>query len=462
MPRKFMKLISKFLKNSWPLILILLVASLVLSYNINKPFWGHHDWTGVYWGAVARNFARYGPITTRFGMILNSGPVSPNQFIYNFHYLPLFPIIWAGFFATLGVYDWVSRLMAIIFSLGAMALFYQLTTRYFSKRIAIFASLFWIATPMFIYFGKMPFHETPLMFFVLSAVYFYLQNRYRPMLVFILLAELTTWPGFFLVPAISFHWWFVNHKSFKFNSIVGLWIISVLLFLMHLTHDYLVTGSLVGGGLGEIFLSRIQGVAVLPYISVLVRWTVTYYTLLLPLSIIWLLLLIRRKLSGHQDIPALFLIYAVFYPLVFRDASYRHDYLLIYFWPFLTLSSAIAIEHVIRSKVLQNLAVVTVILIMVATRFKFIMALENSDIYKESVRFGQFIHDNSSPKDKVLALSADQKVPWDGWFIAYYADRDIVQQNTLPNDTKSFDRVMVYSPGGKMSIGADIKSNGIK
>lgn len=172
------------------------------------------------------------------------------------------------------------------------------------------------------------------------------------------------------------------------------------------------------------------------------------------MSFLWLILAIKKKLPGRQDIPALFLIFAVFYPLIFRDASIRHDFLLIYFWPFLALSSALVVGKVIRSKLIQILAVIVILSVMIATRFRYVVALENSDIYKESVRFGQFINANSSSGDKVRAVTADPTVPWDGWFIGYYADRVIVEKNA--------DKIFTYLPGGKISIGVETRSSGTK
>ncbi len=380
-------------------------------------------------------------------MVLNSGPYPWENPNYNFHYFPTFTLIWATFFKIFGVANWVSRFFAMVFSLGSVIVFYKLVANFFSRRTAVMASLLWITTPMFIYFGKMPVHEIPLMFFVLGTFYFYFNNRYRLMWAFLLMAELITWSGFFLVPGITIHWWLTgrrDRREFNWKKILALWVVSILLFLLHLTHDYLVTGSPIGGGLGEIFLSRIQEVAIVPYLSVLTRWAVTYYTFLLPLSLFWLVF--KRKMTKHQDIPLLFLIYALFYPLVFRDASIRHDYLLIYFWPFLALSSALLVK--------RYLFVVIIVALMLVLRWKFILALENSDIYKESVRFGQFIHDNSSPAEKVKVVTADSSVPWDGWYIGYYSDRAIVDENA--------DKIFYYLPGGKMRIGVDARSSGTK
>lgn len=326
--------------------------------------------------------------------------------------------------------------MAATFSLGAIAVFYFLVKKFYSKKIAILGLLLWLATPMFIYFGKMPVHEIPLMFFVLLAFWFYLNKKFWPLFFAILTAELITWPGFFLVPAITIHAIFT--KSFN-KKYLMFWFSSIFIFCSHLLHDYLVTGDFFGGGLREIFFSRIGAVSLVPYLLTLIRWSWTYFFLLVPLSILGLIL-------TRNKIAILFFCYAIIYPIVFRDASFRHDYLLIYFWPFLALSSALVLK--------RYLLVFLVIAIMLVFRWKFILALENSDIYRESVRFGQFIHDNSTTTEKITVITADPTVPWDGWFINYYADRVIID--------KDGDKIFSYLPGGRMIIGAEINNNGTK
>ncbi len=389
------------------LLIILFTAGILLSYQFNKPFWGHHDWNGVYWGIVARNFSR-------------------DQFTFNFHYPPLFPLIWSWFFGIFGIHNWVSRLMAASFSLGSIAIFYFLVKKFFSVKTAFLASILWIFTPMFIYFGKMPVHEIPLMFFVLLSFWFYLTKKFWPLFLSILAAELITWPGFFIVPAITIHAFVTKSWSKKH---LYLWASSVGVFGLHLLHDYFVTGDYFGGGLREIFLMRVTNVSLIPYLMTLGRWAWTYYFLLVPLSIVGLLI-------NRNKILILFLTYALFYPIIFRDAAFRHDYLLIYFWPFLTLSSALVLK--------RYLLVLIVIILMFFFRWKFILALENSDIYKESVRFGQFINANSLTADSVTAKTLDPNVPWDGWFISYYADR------ILTDHTAS--KTFYYNPGGEMSF----------
>lgn len=383
---------------------------------------------------MARNFARFGPINLHFAQILSPGD-------YNFHFLPLFTLIWSAFFGVFGVANWVSRFMAATFSLAAVAVFYQLARRYFSLRVAVMGAIFWLATPMFIYFGKMPVHEIPLMFFVLAALYFYLGGRDRLMFFFIILAELTTWPGFFLVPAITIHYFLFGRHSGKRSAariLILLWFVSFVLFGLHLTHDYLVTGSFFGGGLAQIFFQRVGGVPLVPYLTTLAHWAWTYYSFLIPLSLVGLFLVRRR------DILLLLLTYALFYPIIFRDAAFRHDYLLIYFWPFLALSSALAVNRLFSKKPVLIFSFLAIVVGMVALRFQYILALENSDLYRDSVVFGQYIHDHTAPADRIRVVTADPNVPWDGWFIGYYADRPIV--------FSGFNKTATYSPGGKMTV----------
>lgn len=428
----------------------MLIAAVTLSWNINKPFWGHHDWNGVYWGAVARNYVRYGVLTTKLAMVPGNGVVSSDKLEYSFHYAPLFPLIWAAFLAVFGISEWSSRLMSISFSLGTIVVFYLLVKKFFDSKTAFLAVIFWMVTPMFLYFGKMPVHEIPLMFFVLLAFYFYLLGRFKHLLFSTIVAMLITWPGYFIVPAVTFHWFlFKKFRTIKMKQIFILWLSCFVMFALFLLHDDLVTGSFIGGGVKEIFLSRIGGVALMPYVSLLIRWSWTYYFLLLPLSVIWLV-----KRGKRFDIPILFLIFAVIYPLVFRDASFRHDYLLIYFWPFLALASARFIRFV-------PLGFILAIVILVA-RWPYTKALVTSDLYRVSVEVGKKIGPKTSPTDQVLVVSQDPNVPFDAWFVGFYADRitSVIYQGTPVFG--DYDKVFYYFSDGSIKTGETISNNGIK
>jgi 4-amino-4-deoxy-L-arabinose transferase-like glycosyltransferase len=377
---------------------------------------------------------RYG-WESRLGMVENVGLTSSDSFTFTFHYPPLFPLIWALFWKVFGVNEWSARLMAVVFSLGSICVFYKIIDKYFGVKTAIVTCLFWIFTPMFVYYGKMPVHEIPLMFFVLLAFYFYLINRYPLTAICSGCAMLITWPGYFIIPAITAHWVvFRKFRHFKLKQIMMLWVIAIGLFGLFLTHNYLVTGSIVGGGVREIFLLRVGEVALVPYLSILVRWMWTYYFLLVPLAILGLIF-------TRNHILFLFLAYAIVYPIIFRDASFRHDYLLIYFFPWVTLGAAILTTRIIKRDNFLAILVVAILMFTIIFRGKFILALLDSNIYKESVKLGKYVNSNSSPTEKVLILADDPNVGFDGWFVSFYADR-------ATGATSSFSTVFSYKQLG--------------
>lgn len=376
-------------------------------------------------------------------MILNAGPINQGGYNYNFHFFPTFALVWAVFFKVFGVANWVSRLFAIIFSVGTVAVFYKICEKFFSRKTAIIASLFWIATPMFIYFGKMPVHEIPLMFFVLLSFWFYLNKKFWPMFFAVTAAELITWPGFFLVPAITIHAFLTKSLNRKY---LVLWIVAPLLFGLHLLHNHFITGDFFGGGLREIFLLRTSSVDLVWYLKTLGSWSWSYYFLLIPLSLFGLII-------TRNKIIILFLFYAVIYPIIFRDAASRHDYLLIYFWPFFALASALIIRRFLFAAL--------VILIMLVFRWNFILALEDSSLYQGSVRIGEFIGEKTLPGDKVQVVSYDKNLPFDGWFASYYSDRPVIY-TTDPKEINTLYKTFYYFPDGKISAGAEISNPGIK
>lgn len=433
------KKITTFVISNYLIFLLIIAASLLLSYNISKPYWGHHDWSGAYWGTVARNYVRYGYFSTKLAMVENIGPAQPGNFQYTFHYSPLFPLLWSAIMFLFGTSEAASRISMSLISFITLFVFYQIVKPLCSKGVAFSTVVFWISNPMFVYFAKMPVHEIPVLLFMINAIYFFLKKYYYLSVFLIILAELTTWPGYFIVPALSIYWWINKEKYYSKRQIAGLWIISVLVFLSLLIHDFLLTGSFFGGGLKEIFFFRVHSVALIPYLSQLVRWSITYYTpVLLSLSLFSLIVLRKTKI---WSVLVLLFVMAVIYPIVFRDASYRHDYLLIYFLPFLSFASALGLKVFIKNPKVYVLAGIILAIGMLLWRKDYIIALDNSDIYKESVRFGKYINANSQATDTVNYELLDPQVGFDGWHIAYYADRKI------GNGGKTF----TYLPGGIMT-----------
>ena len=75
------------------IIIILILAFKLLLVNIDKPFWGHHDWNSAVYSNIARNYIRYGYLETKFGQVTNADLQDKKSFSYITHYPPLLPIL---------------------------------------------------------------------------------------------------------------------------------------------------------------------------------------------------------------------------------------------------------------------------------------------------------------------------------------------------------------------------------
>jgi len=51
-----------FFKKHCLIILVLIFSVFALSANLDKPFIGHHDWNGAFWGNVTRKYLTFAGI----------------------------------------------------------------------------------------------------------------------------------------------------------------------------------------------------------------------------------------------------------------------------------------------------------------------------------------------------------------------------------------------------------------
>src|SRR3990167_10393848 len=95
------------------IIIILVLAFKLLLVDINKPFWGHHDWNSAVYSNIARNYVRYGYLATKLGQVTNVDFQSPDSFSYITHYPPLLPILISFSFRIFGQIEAAARLTVI-------------------------------------------------------------------------------------------------------------------------------------------------------------------------------------------------------------------------------------------------------------------------------------------------------------------------------------------------------------
>ncbi|MFN8527455.1 MAG: glycosyltransferase family 39 protein [Anaerolineae bacterium] len=138
---------------------LLLIAWIVFSIGMSTAFFGHHDGSGVWISAAVRNFQLHGAAELGFVPVINRGPATPETYLYYVHHPPVIVWITAGMAALSGLNDMTVRFVAAALSLIAVAGTYAVAKRLFDPRTAEWALIFYLFTPMILYYGRSPNHE---------------------------------------------------------------------------------------------------------------------------------------------------------------------------------------------------------------------------------------------------------------------------------------------------------------
>ncbi len=299
-----------------------------------RPFIGHHDWNGVFYSQISRNFLDYGYWFTKFGQM-----TSPGHFYT--HYPSLFTWLLSLWFRVFGVSDINARLMTLLFYLAAIVLLYKICLVLKLKISAALAACLVIFTPMFRYFSRMPSQEVLILFFTLLSLYFFLTKNHWGFYLSLIANGFSGWAGYFFYPLL---WFYDRRLALKASLIL------IAIFLLHLAHIYWLTGSVSGGGIFDALLLRLglfpQLGLVEPelpgqftwwlYLIKEARILTVYYTLTL-LFLIGISFLFARK-----KITLLLLAWGLAYPLIFSNVVFVHEYFNIYLLPFLSLGLALS------------------------------------------------------------------------------------------------------------------------
>lgn len=151
-------------------IAIAFISLFLLTRHISKPFWGHHDWNSNIWTVVAKNNLTHGLSCTKLGQVTTARAIDDcNQLQFYQNHPPLITWLVTASYAVFGIAEWAGRLPFILVSTGSAILMFLIGQRLKSTLVGLAASLFFMATPMFQYFGKAINHEPVTLFTVLLA-----------------------------------------------------------------------------------------------------------------------------------------------------------------------------------------------------------------------------------------------------------------------------------------------------
>lgn len=391
---------------------------------IAKPFIGHHDWNGVFYSNIARNYLRLGLLETKLGQVTDFGAIAQSQNFYT-HYPPLLPLIMAGWFKIFGVGDWQARLVPLFFTLGSLLVLIKLFNYLKLSRAAQVAGLAVGLTPMWRYFSLMPSQEALMVFFSLLSVLFFIQGKRRCFYAAVVLNGLSGWAGYFLYP------WLLLLKK-RQSWLIKAGIILTVIFFFHLLHIYFLTGSVFGGGLVEALKLRLnltgtEGFSWFNYLILEKQRLAAFYTLTLlaaaAIGTIW----------KRQRLVLALLGWGISYPLIFSNVVFVHDYFNIFFIPYLAVAAAYLFN---RAK--PVLAVIFALLVF-WERNAFYQALVVTDSFKPGYELGRQINQVVPETETVYVIADDAFLESQNLFISYYADRNIIYLNradSLPREAK--------------------------
>lgn len=429
--------VNYLLKKILPFV-IFCSAIFLIGQNLNKPFWGEHDWNGVRYGNIARNYLRYGVFFLKFAQIENSGPLD-KKYEYFTHYPPLLPILIAISYRFFGITEWSTRLVPLFATSGIILLIFFIGKKLWDFKTGFLASILSLSIPMVLYFGKTPVHEPLVVFFVSLAFLAFLYGRKILFILAIILAHLTTWAGFFLIPAVLL----VNFFRWKRFSKEVLYLpIPVIIFIGYLGLVYLQTGSFLAGDIFGVFLQRSSLLKevqptdfnLLNYLFRFRLWLFTLYSpVLTGLVLLWLLFAIRNKFTNSDWCLLMLGIFGITYPIIFPNAVFIHNYLVIYLLPFFTIASARAIWILIRLKFLRKIGILfpAVLFLMILFQTKpYNDALNKSEADKLAILVGKSINQQTKSNEVVLVYPAAYQYSADK-FLKFYSDRKLVYSDNV-------------------------------
>lgn len=428
-------MLFKIIKDNYLIAIIIIFAAILLSINLNKPFIGHHDFNGVFWGNQVRVY-------------LDSGASLKEKL--NLDYLPLLPLLFTVSSLAFGLNEVSLRLVPLVFSLLLTFFIYKTGKLLFNKSVGILAAALTAATPMFLYFGKLPDHEPVVVALVTVAFFAFIKDsapksKYHYLFIaFLLLSLIESWPAFFIIPPLVAFYFFTKRRKQDIFLPLALGAVVIFMGVAILVYSQ---GPSALSYLANLLLFRmnLSQNPVLPsfttgqFVNSQAHLAVAYFTrLLIILSAFWLLNFLwklkKKNLTKSDWILSILFIYPLSFVLVMRQLVFIHDYKLYHFLPFVALSSAYSLNLLLNklSGFLKGKIIVLfslVIIFLVATeRIDFLKDLLSSSASRDGYELGILLKDETKPADKILVLSGQFGSHF-GAFTNFYSQRQTDYQD---------------------------------
>lgn len=415
-----------FLKKFWPVFLIILFSGILLTENLNKPFIGYHDWNSVVYARSAKTLIGKSALP---GIYLQS------------HYPLLLPLFLSGSFLFFGIHDWAARIVPITAITATAIMIYLLGKQLWSQKEGWLAALFFLFTPLIRYFAKIPVHETIMPFFSTLVFYNYWLwyknssfRKYLILLICIFLAMQVGWPAYFIVPLITFHYLLFYKKRKKILIILNFYFISLFSFSITLFINQLLIGETMIKELWSIFLVRtaLNPDNNYPFMPEQLfnrefLWIRVYLTRILSILVIiglikLLISLIKNSDKAKNGFLLILGTFGLMYLIIFSQASWLHDYVIIYLFPFFVIISAQTLKFFSERKTIYYGLILVICSLMIFESKDFISALEKTHDFYPAHLLGEKIKKISEPHEQFF-IGSEEGGKMYGVYLDYYADR---------------------------------------
>lgn len=347
----------------WALVLLLLAAWGLLLFRASAPFYGAQDAFRVWVAAAARNYEAYGLDEIGLMMVRDPLPNLPHdERGYYSHHPPLLVWIPALARAIFGDHELALRFGFIAATLLSVAALYLLARRLAGHDVALLASACYSITPLIAYHGRVPGMAqlalpVGLLFGAVMANWLARPNRARLALLAALavLAVWTAWSTVFFTASFSLAAFVLGGVRGR-RLAVGLGMLTLLAFsALMLFYQAQWAGSIES--LLDAFIWRTSSssgreeaaasFSALGWLAQNLIHLLLFSSLgLLALAAWGLLIFWRNATRRRRGLLIALLLAPTLYILVFRNASYIHDYYKTFYVPGLAILASAALMHV--------------------------------------------------------------------------------------------------------------------
>lgn len=412
------------------LILLAILVFALLSFKLTQPFWGHHEFNGVFYGMIAKNYLRYGYSETLGAQVTNFYPVSSEKWSLHTHHPATYPLMISIFFKLFGVDEYVSRFISITASIIGIIFLVKLVDLTFSTPYAWLGAITIVFTPLFLYYGSLPVFEPLLFPVVVFGLYRYWKdkssNHLRWVILACVIAPLIDWPGFWLPIWLTMYEILTQKRRRVVLALSASIILSLSILLLH---QIIATGTLADiAAVGRYRL----GVTKQPYTNIeWIRLLLTRIRAFFGLPVITSagLGFVYAFWKQKKDI---FLFLSITLGLglshifIFRNITWYHDYMLYHLLPFLVLALG-AMFQALSTQTRSELVVIVVFLIITVTTATstnaFFKALVNLEPHKDCVEMGYRVRTTSEELTFSLSSEKAKECPP---FIGYYGEKPFI------------------------------------